>query len=278
MDPYEGTLDQSLFLKTRFEVSTMAAVAIECEGLRVVFSQRGAKQTILDGLDLDVPLGQITTLLGPSGCGKSTLLRVIAGLTEPTSGTVRIEGQSVRASQHKLAFVFQESALLPWRSVWQNVRLPWELRQGLSGQELESRIQNVLELVGFKGTDWHKKPHQLSGGMKMRASIARALITQPDILLLDEPFAALDDMLRSKLNDLLLRIVAQTKTTMLFVTHNISEAIYLSHSIAVFRQGAIGEQIAVDLPFPRNPQVRSSPEFAAYYGRLSESLIRNSTV
>ena len=256
----------------------MAAVAIECEGLRVVFSQGGAKQTILDGLDLDVPLGQITTLLGPSGCGKSTLLRVIAGLTEPTSGTVRIEGQSVRASQHKLAFVFQESALLPWRSVWQNVRLPWELRQGLSGQELESRIQNVLDLVGFKGTDWHKKPHQLSGGMKMRASIARALITQPDILLLDEPFAALDDMLRSKLNDLLLRIVEQTKTTMLFVTHNISEAIYLSHSIAVFRQGTIGEQIAVDLPFPRNPQVRSSPEFAAYYGRLSESLIRNSTV
>ncbi|MFN7208555.1 MAG: ATP-binding cassette domain-containing protein, partial [Planctomycetota bacterium] len=108
----------------------MAAVAIECEGLRVVFSQGGAKQTILDGLDLDVPLGQITTLLGPSGCGKSTLLRVIAGLTEPTSGTVRIEGQSVRASQHKRAFVFQESALLPWRSVWQNVRLPWELRQG----------------------------------------------------------------------------------------------------------------------------------------------------
>ena len=256
----------------------MPAVAIECEGLRVIFSQRGAKQTILDGLDLDVPLGQITTLLGPSGCGKSTLLRVIAGLTEPTSGTVRIEGQSVRASQHKLAFVFQESALLPWRSVWQNVRLPWELRQGLSGQELESRIQTVLELVGFKGTDWHKKPHQLSGGMKMRASIARALITQPYILLLDEPFAALDDMLRSKLNDLLLRIVEQTKTTMLFVTHNISEAIYLSHSIAVFRQGTIGEQIAVDLPFPRNPQVRSSPEFAAYYGRLSESLIRNSKV
>lgn len=256
----------------------MPAVAIECEGLRVEFSQGGARQTILDGLDLDVPLGQITTLLGPSGCGKSTLLRVIAGLTEPTSGTVRIEGQSVRASQHKLAFVFQESALLPWRSVWQNVRLPWELRRGVSGQGLESRIQEVLDLVGFKGTDWHKKPHQLSGGMKMRASIARALITQPDILLLDEPFAALDDMLRSKLNDLLLRIVAQTKTTMLFVTHNISEAIYLSHSIAVFRQGTIGELIAVDLPFPRNPQVRSSPEFAAYYGRLSESLIRNSTV
>jgi NitT/TauT family transport system ATP-binding protein len=199
-------------------------------------------------------------------------------LTEPASGSVKIEGQSVRASQHKLAFVFQESALLPWRTVWQNVRLPWELRQGLSGQELESRIRTVLDLVGFKATDWHKKPHQLSGGMKMRASIARALITQPDILLLDEPFAALDDMLRSKLNDLLLRIVEQTKTTMLFVTHNIAEAIYLSHSIAVFSQGRIGEQIDVDLPFPRNSQVRSSPEFAATYGRVSESLIRNATV
>jgi len=246
----------------------MASAAIECRSIEVVFANGNNKQTILDGLNLCVPAGQIVTLLGPSGCGKSTLLRVVAGLTKPTSGT---------RNQHKLAFVFQESALLPWRSVYQNVRLPWEIRKNQPGFALDSAIQNVLELVGFKTTDWNKKPHQLSGGMKMRASIARALITQPDILLLDEPFAALDDMLRSKLNDLLLNIVEQTRTTMLFVTHNIAEAIYLSHSIAVFSQGKIGQQIDVDLPFPRQASVRSTPEFAAMYGRVSESLARNAS-
>jgi NitT/TauT family transport system ATP-binding protein len=256
----------------------MAIAAIRCETIRVVFDNRTGKQTILDGLDLDVPTGQIVTLLGPSGCGKSTLLRVVAGLTQATEGTVTIEGKSVAQSQSKLAFVFQESALLPWRTVWQNVRLPWELRRGLGAGELQSRLESVLELVGFKPADWNKKPHQLSGGMKMRASIARALITQPDILLLDEPFAALDDMLRSKLNDLLLQIVEQTQTTMLFVTHNISEAIYLSHSIAVFSHGRIGERIEVDLPFPRTAAARSSPEFAAMYGRVSQSLARNASV
>lgn len=253
----------------------MADAAIRCEAIRVVFDQQGGQQTILDGLDLTVPAGQIVTLLGPSGCGKSTLLRVVAGLTRPSSGSISIEGKSVQETQHKLAFVFQESALLPWRTVYQNVRLPWELRKKEPSIELDSKIKNVLDLVGFKPADWNKKPHQLSGGMKMRASIARALITQPDILLLDEPFAALDDMLRSKLNDLLLKIVDQTQTTMLFVTHNISEAIYLSHSIAVFSQGKIGENIAVDLPFPRTADVRSSPEFAAMYGHVSQSLARN---
>ncbi|MFN6413401.1 MAG: ABC transporter ATP-binding protein [Planctomycetota bacterium] len=255
----------------------MASAAIECRSIEVVFANGNNKQTILDGLNLCVPAGQIVTLLGPSGCGKSTLLRVVAGLTKPTSGTLCIEGKSIAENQHKLAFVFQESALLPWRSVYQNVRLPWEIRKNQPGFALDSAIQNVLELVGFKTTDWNKKPHQLSGGMKMRASIARALITQPDILLLDEPFAALDDMLRSKLNDLLLNIVEQTRTTMLFVTHNIAEAIYLSHSIAVFSQGKIGQQIDVDLPFPRQASVRSTPEFAAMYGRVSESLARNAS-
>lgn len=269
LDPDPTPLSNSL----RYE--SMAATAIECEELRVVFAHRGNAQTILDGLNLTVPTGQIVTLLGPSGCGKSTLLRVIAGLTKPTSGSLRIEGKSVSELQHRLAFVFQESALLPWRTVYQNVRLPWEIRRRDPSLDIESKIHSVLELVGFKPADWNKKPHQLSGGMKMRASIARALITQPNILLLDEPFAALDDMLRSKLNDLLLKIVEQTQTTMLFVTHNISEAIYLSHSIAVFSRGRIGEQIQVHLPTPRTTAVRSTPEFAAMYGRVSDSLTRN---
>lgn len=251
------------------------AGAIRCENVEVRYRQGRVEQRVLDRLSLSVPRGEVVSLLGPSGCGKSTLLRVIAGLIEPTSGEVRIDGQDVRAARDKLAFVFQEPALLPWRSVWQNVRLPSELRRDVAGQELSDRIERALQLVGFKPTDWHKKPSQLSGGMKMRASIARALITQPQILLMDEPFAALDDMLRSKLNDLLLSIVAESGCTLLFVTHNISEAIYLSHSIAIMSRGRIAQECVVDLPFPRSAELRSRAEFAQQYGRVLDALTRS---
>ncbi len=249
---------------------------VECEGVEVEFRRGRTVQRVLHGLNLHVERGQIVTLLGPSGCGKSTLLRVVAGLNRANRGEVRVFGAGVEESQRKLAFVFQESALLPWRTVWQNVRLPSEIRGSAGDATLKERIERVLDLVGFKPSDWTKKPSQLSGGMKMRASIARALITDPELLLLDEPFAALDDMLRSKLNDLLLEIAQRTGCTMLFVTHNIAEAIYLSHRIAVFRQGQIGEEITIDLPFPRTSGMRSSVEFANYYGRVSESLMRSS--
>lgn len=250
------------------------ATAIVCRDIDVVFGFGKTSQRVLDQLQLNVPRGEILSLLGPSGCGKSTLLRVIAGLTTPTAGSVTIDGLPVDQARRQLAFVFQESALLPWRSVWQNVALPYEIRKEISSKELKDRMAKTLELVGFKPNDWRKKPSQLSGGMKMRASIARALITEPRILLLDEPFAALDDMLRSKLNDLMLRIVVQTGCTMLFVTHNISEAIYLSHSIAVFHRGRIAETLRVGLPLPRRSDVRSSPQFAAEYGRVSAVLTR----
>jgi len=249
---------------------------IECEGVEVEFRRGREVQRVLHGLNLQVQKGQIVTLLGPSGCGKSTLLRVVAGLTQADRGEVRVFGAGVEESQRKLAFVFQESALLPWRTVWQNVHLPSEIRREAGDPKIKERIERVLELVGFRPSDWTKKPSQLSGGMKMRASIARALITDPELLLLDEPFAALDDMLRSKLNDLLLEIAQRTGCTMLFVTHNIAEAIYLSHRIAVFRKGKIGEEITIDLPFPRAAGMRSSVEFAGYYGRVSESLMRSS--
>lgn len=255
-------------------------IAIECEQISVDFRTRTSEQRVLDQLDISVPRGQIVSLLGPSGCGKSTLLKVVAGLIPPTSGAIRIDSKSVDVSRDKLAFVFQEAALLPWRTVWQNVKLPWEIRGSQPGSkqpapskdQLREAIEKTLSLVGFKPTDWHKKPSQLSGGMKMRASIARALITQPDILLLDEPFAALDDMLRSKLNDLLLEIVAQAGCTMLFVTHNISEAIYLSHRIAVMSHGKIADTIDVELPFPRESGVRGTPAFAKLYGQVADSL------
>jgi NitT/TauT family transport system ATP-binding protein len=249
--------------------------AIECRDIQVEFYGRQGKQRVLDELSLDVPRGHIVSLLGPSGCGKSTLLRVVAGLAPCQKGTVLIEGESLDRARGKLAFVFQEAALLPWRTVWQNVRLPFEIQSGNLIGDVKASIEHCLQLVGFQPSDWHKKPSQLSGGMKMRASIARALITDPEILLLDEPFAALDDMLRSRLNDLLLRIVADSQRTMLFVTHNISEAVYLSHSIAIMSRGRIAELVPVPFPFPRTAELRSTPLFASFYGQVSEALNRS---
>ena len=250
---------------------------IVCTQLGLSFWNHGAMQTVLNDLTLQVDAGQIVSLLGPSGCGKSTLLRVIAGLIESDTGEAMVNGQRVSKQmpsriRDKISFVFQEPALLPWRTVWQNVMLPCELRQYQHRVETKLHVEKLLSLVGFKRSDWNKLPSQLSGGMKMRASIARAMSTNPTILLLDEPFAALDDMLRSKLNDLLITISMEQNCTMLFVTHNIAEAIYLSHEIAIMSFGRIAEFMKVPMRFPRTSRDRSTPEFAAYYGQVSEAL------
>ncbi len=252
---------------------------ISCNAVRLAFGTKANAQTVLNDLSLTVHQGQIVSLLGPSGCGKSTLLRVIAGLIEADEGSVIVDGAKVarqmpRSSREKMSFVFQEPALLPWRTVWQNVMLPSQLRGVQQQSNVKDLVEHLLGLVGFQKSDWRKFPSQLSGGMKMRASIARAMSTQPTILLLDEPFAALDDMLRSKLNDLLLTIASEQKCTMLFVTHNISEAIYLSDAIAVMSQGRIAERLKVPFAFPRQASLRSTPEFAAYYGQVTTSLAR----
>ena len=252
---------------------------ISCEGLRLSFGTRAANQTVLNDLCLEVASGQIVSLLGPSGCGKSTLLRVVAGLIEADAGEVFVDGEQVskympRSSREKLSFVFQEPALLPWRTVWQNVMLPSQLRGLQRKKETLDFVEHLLGWVGFQKADWKKFPSQLSGGMKMRASIARAMSTRPTILLLDEPFAALDDMLRSKLNDLLLAIAAEQRCTMLFVTHNISEAIYLSDAIAIMSQGRIAERMDMPFAFPRQANLRGTAEFAAYYGKVAASLSR----
>ena len=251
---------------------------IECQGVSLTFRNGKASQQVLRELELKVTEGHIVTLLGPSGCGKSTLLRVIAGLIDCDSGSVTIRGSAVSKKmpmqvRHDISFVFQESALLPWRTVWQNVVLPLEIRGQLHEGNCRSRCEELLEIVGFAKSDWNKLPSQLSGGMKMRASIARAMSTSPKVLLLDEPFAALDDILRSKLNDLLLAISAQRQCTMLFVTHNIAEAIYLSHEIAIMSRGMIAEILDVPFRFPRDAKLRSSSDFAAYYGIVAEGLI-----
>ena len=255
---------------------------IACKGIQLTFGTGAAKQKVLNDLSLEVRSSQIVSLLGPSGCGKSTLLRVVAGLIEPDAGEMMVDGEPVstvmsKSAREKLSFVFQEPALLPWRNVWQNVMLPCQLRGTHKKQETIDFVEHLLNLVGFQKSDWRKFPSQLSGGMKMRASIARAMSTHPTILLLDEPFAALDDMLRSKLNDLLLAVAMEQKCTMLFVTHNIAEAIYLSQAIAIMSQGRIAERMEVPFSFPRAAGLRSTSEFAAYYGQVAASLSRGNS-
>ena len=222
----------------------------------------------LQGLHLDVRDGEFLTLLGPSGCGKSTALRLIAGLLEPTSGAVIWRS----GARPEIGFVFQEPTLMPWANVSDNIYLPLRLR-GVSKSLAREQIESTLALVGLK--DFAKAyPRELSGGMKMRASIARALVLKPPILLLDEPFAALDEITRLKLNDDVLRLKVELGTTVVFVTHSVYESVYLSTRIAVFaaRPGRIVDIIELDAPPLRDEEYRHSQAYAGYCRRASASL------
>jgi NitT/TauT family transport system ATP-binding protein len=229
----------------------------------------------LDGINLTVPRGSFVSLIGPSGCGKSTLLRLVAGILEPTSGTVRVEGGSPEAAQraHRFGFVFQDPALLPWRSVQDNVELLAELI-GTSAAERRARSLELLALVGLDGRE-RLRPAQLSGGMRQRVAIARALAIEPSILLMDEPFSALDEFQREILNDELLRIWHEQRNSVLFVTHNIEEAVYLSDTVYVLSAGPgrIVESLPVDLPRPRTGAMRVMPEFLQLRRRLRDVLV-----
>jgi NitT/TauT family transport system ATP-binding protein len=242
----------------------------------------------LRGVDLHVERGQFVSIVGPSGCGKSTLLRLVAGLDEPTAGTLTVDGRTPRQAgrdQLDLAFVFQDATLLPWRSVSRNVGLPLELRKEAASQtgkarrkklweqESADRVAQVLDMVGLADfADAY--PAQLSGGMRMRASIARALATRPELLLLDEPFGALDEITRQRLNEELLRLWQQDRWTGLFVTHNVYEAVFLSQRVLVMsaRPGHILADIAVPFAHPRSPDLRATPEFVRIAKTISRQL------
>jgi NitT/TauT family transport system ATP-binding protein len=233
-------------------------------------------------VNLTVPEGEFVTLLGPSGCGKSTLLKMVAGLLPPSDGRLLLwrkpveQMAQVEAAGHRLSFVFQEATLMPWARVMANVRLPLDLA-GVPRSESEPRVRRVLELVGLDKFE-QALPRELSGGMQMRVSIARGLVTQPHLLLMDEPFGALDEITRNRLDSDLLELWAAQALTVMFVTHSIYEAVYLSQRVLVMaaRPGRVVDEIVIDEPYPRLPEFRVSTRFAQHAKRLQDALLKAS--
>lgn len=253
-------------------VSTDHDSLVALKGVSKTFSNG---TTALAGLDLVVRSGEFLSLLGPSGCGKSTALRMIAGLAEPSSGLITRSDSGLNAdgSDSGLGFVFQEPTLMPWATVAENVWLPLRLK-GISRASAAARIDDVLSLVGLSGFEG-SYPRELSGGMKMRVSIARALVLRPRLLLMDEPFAALDEITRGKLNDDLLRIKVERACTVIFVTHSVYESVYLSSRIVVMaaRPGRVVSEITVDEPMPRPESFRRTQTYIDACRHASEALL-----
>lgn len=240
-----------------------AASLIRCDDVSVVFDKAAA---VIDSVCTSFAAGKIASIVGPSGCGKTTLLRTLAGLQRPSSGRVTLTPPAESRSG-EIAFVFQQPALLPWRTALQNVLLPLEL-SGAAGDKREIARDALASVQLADAAD--QFPDQLSGGMQMRVSLARALVTRPRVLLLDEPFAALDEMLRNELGQLLLELWRQHRFTAVMVTHNIAESILLSHRVIVMREGRVAHSLENQIPFPRNPDLIRTASFGEFYGRVSD--------
>jgi len=254
-----------------------ASAASRRDGVPLV-SLRNISKTFSNGtlalsdFSLDVPKGQFVSLLGPSGCGKSTALRIVASLGEPTSGTIAWPAAANSDPSREIGFVFQEPTLMPWATVADNVWLPLRLK-GQSRRAASERIDEALAMVGLEAFAT-AYPRELSGGMKMRVSIARALITRPQLLLMDEPFAALDEITRFKLNNDLLVLWQKFGWTVIFVTHSVFESVYLSERIVVMapRPGRVFTELTIPAPYPRLESFRTSPEYSEYCRRTSDAL------
>ena len=247
---------------------------VAAEGLNLIFQTNDGPVHALSDVDLTIDRGDFVSFIGPSGCGKTTFLRCIAALETPTSGTLRVNGLSPDEARKRRAYgyVFQHAGLYPWRTIGGNIRLPLEI-MGYPKSEFADRVQSVLQLVDLEGFE-NKHPWQLSGGMQQRASIARALAFDADILLMDEPFGALDEIVRDHLNQQLLELWAKTGKTIAFVTHSIPEAVYLSTKIVVMspRPGRITDVIESTLPAERPLDIRETPEFLTLAHKVREGL------
>jgi NitT/TauT family transport system ATP-binding protein len=248
-----------------------ASAVLQIEFANVTKSY-GTGRLVLSAIDLNIQKGEFVTLIGPSGCGKSTVLKLISGLTPPSDGTIRIDGMTPKDARETISFIFQDATLLPWRTVRDNVGLGLELERAASDRRKKTTAA-VLELVGLQDVA-EAYPRELSGGMKMRASIARALATNPRLLLMDEPFAALDEMSRDRLNEELLRLREEQQWTAVFVTHSVAEAVFLSTRIIVLapKPGRVHSVLPIGLPFPRTAALRERPEFEALVARASHLL------
>ena len=235
--------------------------AIKIRNLTKVYQTNGHSPVhALGPVDIEIKPGEFFTVVGPSGCGKSTLLRILAGLDSATDGEIAIGNAVVRGPDSDIGIVFQRATLLPWRTVLSNVQLPLEIR-GLLSDTSRSRSEELLRMVGLQDFGGNQ-PGQLSGGMQQRVTIARALVTNPEVLLMDEPFGALDEFTREMMNEETLRIWAENKQTVLFITHSIPEAVFMSDRVAVMsgRPGRFSEVIDIPLPRPRTPEMRESDE------------------
>ena len=252
----------------------MKTPVIKSEGLDLTFETRDGPVHALKGVDLEINRGEFVSFIGPSGCGKTTFLRVIAALEHPTGGTITVNGMTPDEARRSRAYgyVFQHAGLYPWRTIAGNIKLPLEI-MGFPRPDMDKRVAEVLKLVDLDGFGG-KFPWQLSGGMQQRASIARALAFDADILLMDEPFGALDEIVRDHLNEQLLELWARTEKTIGFVTHSIPEAVYLSTKIVVMspRPGRITDVIESTLPKERPLDIRDTPEFLKLAHRVREGL------
>jgi NitT/TauT family transport system ATP-binding protein len=254
--------------------AAVATPAVSSRHVGVRFFTERRAVTALQGLDIEIRQGEFLTLLGPSGCGKSTFLRVVADLVPPTSGAIEVLSASPQAARERrdIGFVFQDAALLPWRTALQNVELPLQVGGG-SARKGRRGARELLEMVGLKDR-LHAYPHELSGGQRQRVSIARALVSDPKILLMDEPFGALDEITRDRLNEELLRVWHETGVTILFVTHSIHEAAFLGERVVMMaaEPGRVREIVPVDLPGDRTLAIRETPEFVQLTARLRRLL------